>query len=368
LFSNFTFYLNDPVNGDQIQQKESRMMYGYKANYNASSMLFGKELKSHMGGGIRYDDVKDIALSNTIKREYRSDVQLGNLTESNVNAFVSETLILSERWSVNTAMRFDRFTFAYDNKISGEYKSNDAYIVSPKLSINYAINHNTQVYARTGTGFHSNDTRVVVEQNAKEILPSAYGVDLGIDTKLIDKILVHAALWRLDLEQEFVYVGDAGIVQPRGKSQRQGIDLSIRYQVLPWLFIDTDITLADPKAKGEVDDNIPLAPKFSSIGGLTFRMDNGLNGSLRYRCLDDRAANEDNSVIAQGYFLMDGAIHYTKPKFEVGMSIENMLNAAWKEAQFNTESRMFNEAQPVSELHFTPGTPLFAKFHISFFF
>ncbi len=368
LYSNFTFYLNDPVNGDQIQQKESRMIYGYKANYNAFSILFGKELKSHMGGGVRHDDVKDISLSNTIKRQYRSDVQRGDLAESNVNVFISETLMLSERWSLNAALRFDHFTFAYDNKIFGEYKSENSSIVSPKLNINYKVNDNTQVYVRTGTGFHSNDTRVVVEQNAKEILPRAYGIDFGMDTKLFDNVMIHAALWRLDLEQEFVYVGDAGIVEPSGKTQRQGIDLSIRYQVLSWLFADTDVTLADPKAKGEVDDNIPLAPTFSSIGGLTFRVKNGLNGSLRYRYLDDRAANENNSVVAKGYFLMDGVVNYTKPKFEVGMSMENILNTEWKEAQFNTESRMFDETQPVSEIHFTPGSPFFAKLHVSFFF
>ncbi len=368
LYSNFTFYLNDPVNGDQIQQKESRLIYGYKANYNASGIVFGKELKSHIGVGVRYDDVRDITLSNTIKRQHLSDVQRGNLTESNMNAFVSETLMLSERWSVNAALRFDYFSFGYDNTISGEYKTENASIISPKLNVNYKVNENTQVYLRTGTGFHSNDARVVVEENAKEILPRAFGVDLGIDTKLFDKVLVHAALWRLDLEQEFVYVGDAGIVEPSGKTQRQGIDLSIRYQMLPWLFADIDVTLADPKTKGETEDNIPLAPKFSSIGGLTFRIKNGLNGSLRYRYLDDRPANEDNSVIAKGYLLMDGLINYTKSKFEVGISIENMLNAKWNEAQFDTESRMLNEAQPVSEIHFTPGTPFFTKLHVSFFF
>ncbi len=370
LYSNFTFYLNDPVNGDQIQQEESRMIYGYKANYNTSGFLFGKELKTHVGAGIRYDDVNDIALSNTVKREFLSDIQRGDLSEANMNAFVSETIALNERWSVNAAARFDYFTFGYDNKLTDEKKKENAYIVSPKLNINYQVNENTQLYVRSGTGFHSNDARVVVEQNAKEILPRAYGVDLGVNTKLSDKVLLQAAIWRLDLDQEFVYVGDAGIVEPSGKTQRQGIDLSIRYQILTWLFADTDVTLADPKAKGTIEgeDNIPLAPKFSSIGGLTIRSKNGLNGSLRYRYLDDRAANEDNSVVAEGYFLMDGVLNYTKPKFEIGFSVENILNAEWKEAQFVTESRMFTEAEPVSEIHFTPGTPFFTKLHLSFFF
>jgi len=181
----------------------------------------------------------------------------GDLNEANANAFVSETLALSDRWSVNAALRFDYFSFRYNDKLTGEDKRKSASIVSPKLNVTYKVNSTTQLYVRSGTGFHSNDARVVVAQDAKEILPRAIGVDLGVVTKLFDKVLVHAALWRLDLEQEFVYVGDAGIVEPSGKTKRQGIDLSVRYQVLPWLFADTDITLADPKAKGEAkgEDN-----------------------------------------------------------------------------------------------------------------
>jgi len=370
LFSNFTFFLNDPVNGDQIQQKESRMIYGYKTNFHTTGILFGKELASHIGGGFRYDDVNDIRLSNTVKREFLSSVQRGDVDEANANAFLSETLALTDRLSVNAAVRFDYFSFRYNNRLTGESKSESASIVSPKLNITYKVSSNTQLYVRSGTGFHSNDTRVVVEQKAKEILPRAIGVDLGMDTKLFDKLLVHVALWRLDLEQEFVYVGDAGIVEPSGKTQRQGLDVSLRYQPLSWLFADADITLADSKAKGEAEgeDYIPLAPKFSSIGGLTVHARNGLNGSLRYRFLDNRAANEDNSVRADGYFLMDAMVNYTKPRYEIGLSLENIFNADWNEAQFDTESRLENEAQPVSEIHFTPGIPFFAKIRVTFFF
>ncbi|HNC28465.1 MAG TPA: TonB-dependent receptor, partial [Cyclobacteriaceae bacterium] len=333
-------------------------------------MFVGKKLSSHAGGGFRYDDVNDIRLSNTVKRKFLGSVQRGDINEANANAFVSETLELSDRWSVNAAVRFDYFLFSYDNRLTNDNESRHASIVSPKLNITYKINPGTQLYVRSGTGFHSNDTRVVVAQDAKQILPRAIGVDAGIDTKLFDNLLVHAALWRLDLEQEFVYVGDAGIVEPSGKTKRQGIDLSVRWQILPWLFADTDLTLADPKSKGQPEglNNIPLAPKLSSIGGMTIRCKNGLNGSLRYRYLDHRPANEDNSVTAEGYFLVDAVLNYTRSKFEIGVSAENIFDVAWKEAQFDTESRMANETTPVSEIHFTPGTPLFAKLHATFFF
>ncbi|MCZ8214924.1 MAG: hypothetical protein O9262_01730, partial [Cyclobacteriaceae bacterium] len=67
-------------------------------------------------------------------------------------------------------------------------------------------------------------------------------------------------------------------------------------------------------------------------------------------------------------WLSDLLINYTKKRYEVGLSVENIFDVAWKEAQFDTESRLFNESDPVSEIHFTPGTPFFAKLRFTLFF
>jgi hypothetical protein len=370
LYSNFTFFLNDSVQGDQIQQKESRTLYGYKANYYSNNLLFGKEFSTHAGVGIRYDQINDVTLSQTTRRKYIRDMQRGDITQGDGYAFISETLSLSEHWSINTGIRFDYFTFQYNNKVIEDRKSETAIILSPKLNITYRINNNASLYVRSGTGFHSNDARVVVEKNAREVLPRAYGLDIGFHSKLTKKLFIQGAYWRLNLDQEFVYVGDAGVVEPSGKTVRQGVDLSIRYEALPWLFFDSDITLANPKAKNtnKNENYIPLAPTLASIGGISFYRKNSFNGSLRYRYLADRPANETNSVVATGYFLLDAVLNFSKPKFEIGITFENIFNKAWKEAQFDTESRLRNESNAISEIHFTPGTPQFIKLKASFFF
>ena len=370
LYSNFTFYLNDPLNGDQINQKESRMIYGYKTNYLSEGRFLRKDLTTEFGAGLRLDDVNDISLSNTVKKEFLGDIQRGDVNEANVNVYINETLRLSEKWSFNAALRFDYFNFRYRDHLQNTNNSTGKSIVSPKLNVNYQLNTNTQFYVRTGFGFHSNDTRVVTQQSGPEILPRAYGVDLGMNTKITDRLFLHAALWGLDLDQEFVYVGDEGIVEPSGKTRRTGVDFSLRYEVLPWLFLDGDLNVTNPKSKEEPEgqDYIPLAPMVSSIGGLSFKMKNGINGTLRYRYIGDRAANEDKSVIAKGYFLADAVVNYTHEKFEVGLSAENIFDVDWNEAQFDTESRLIDEPESVSEIHFTPGTPLFLKLKVSFFF
>ena len=113
---------------------------------------------------------------------------------------------------------------------------------------------------------------------------------------------------------------------------------------------------------------VPLAPVFTSIGGLTVKNKNGFSGSVRYRFIGDRPANEDNSVIAEGYFLLDAVASYNWKKLEFSVSMENILNRYWKEAQFDTESRLQFEPASISEIHYTPGTPRFLKVGVGFNF
>ncbi len=364
LFSNFTFYLNDPVNGDQIHQQEGRWIYGYKSSFATSGQLFGKDLKTEIGGGLRYDVISDIALSHTVKRAFLNDVKRGDIRQANLNAYWSETLALTNKLSINAALRFDYLNFSYFDKLSStQPNAVGKPIVNPKLNLNYQFNQKINLFARGGTGFHSNDTRVVVAQSGKEVLPKAYGLDIGADMKLLPNLFVHTALWQLDLDQEFVYVGDEGVIEPSGKTTRQGIDLSVRYQFNSWLFADVDLNFTKPRSKeaAEGENYIPLAPLATSVGGLSFQRKDGFNGSLRYRYMGDRPAIEDNSVVAKGYFVADAILNYTKPGYSIGLSVENIFNEDWKETQFNTESRLINEALPVSEIHFTPGTPLALK-------
>lgn len=371
LFSNFTFYLHDPVNGDQINQKDSRWMYGYNTRYQATGTFFGKNLKTDLGTGLRFDNISDVELNHTVKRSFLDHITFGATRELNLNAYVSENLFLTEKFSVNAALRLDHFYFRYQDKLNAaQAPTVSKTIVSPKVNFNYQVNDNVSLFVRSGIGFHSNDARVVTAQNGKEILPRAYSVDAGSDVKITPRLFVHAALWKMNLDQEFVYSGDEGVVEPSGKTTREGIDVSLRYQVNPWLFADVDANITKPRAVGlpEGQNYIPLAPVITSVGGLTVRRGYGVNGSLRYRYLGDRPANADNTLVAKGYFITDALVNYTQKSWEVGLSIENLFNKQWKEAQFDTASQLKNEAAPVDEIHFTPGTPFSMKVRVTKYF
>lgn len=237
--------------------------------------------------------------------------------------------------------------------------------VNTKLSFFYHV-----IYLSIGKGIHSNDTRAVVVQHGLQILPAAYGSDLGTVLKPVKNVLINAAVWYLWLNQEFVYVGDEGSVEPSGKSERFGADVSLRYQPFYWLYADVDVNYSHGRAVNEPKgaNYLPLAPHFTSIGGITVKTKPGVNTSLRYRYMGDRPANEDNTVVAKGYFVADAFVNYLKKKFEIGLSVQNLFNVKWKETQFDTESRLQNEPAPVSEIHFTPGTPFSAKLSFTYLF
>jgi outer membrane receptor protein involved in Fe transport len=243
-------------------------------------------------------------------------------------------------------------------------------IASPKLNFYYDPAPTLRFYLTGGYGFHSNDSRVVVPQDGRQTLPRAKGVDLGTIFKPNPSLLLNVAAWYLALDQEFVYVGDEAVVEPGGKTRRLGLDLTARLQLLRHLFVDADFTYSYARATEEPEgaQYIPLAPAYTGTGGISWDKGKGLFGSLRFRHLGDRAANEDNSLIAKGYFLLDAVAGWKRNNVEVSFSVQNLGNVAWKEAQFDTESRLKNELEPVSEIHFTPGTPFFLKGGILFKF
>lgn len=115
-------------------------------------------------------------------------------------------------------------------------------------------------------------------------------------------------------------------------------------------------------------DYIPLAPVWTSSAGLTYTGKRGFTGSFRYRYVGARSANEDYSRIAKGYFITDAVINFTKARYEIGLNVNNVFNTRWKETQFDTRSRLKNEAAAIEEICFTPGTPFASKLSFTYKF
>ena len=384
LISNFTFYYYFPTTGDEFRQKDARDMTGYNGKITKTTTVNSTTFTSTIGAGFRYDNIYPSELDHTENGQFLSYLQYGRAKELNANTYFDET-IRAGKWLFNAGARLDYFHFYYQNlapftdtfsSIFTNINPNaQKAIVSPKLGAEYTFNSQVQLYLKAGKGFHSNDARVVIANKGYEILPAAYGADLGVNWKPLPNLYINTAIWYLYLQQEFTFGGDlinqpGGPVGLSGRTVREGIDFSARYQLTKWLFATLNINPAKPRyldsAKGH--NYVELAPTLTSTAGLDFRFKNGINGGISYRYLHNRAANTDYSLTARGYFITDLTANYTQKKYEVGIAIENLFNQQWDEAQFEYMSQLKNETKPVDEVSYTPGVPFFAKLHVSIFF
>ncbi len=409
LFSNFTFFRDDPINGDMIEQTDARQIVGLNNRFKFFHGLGPVMATTTLGGGFRSDDIEVSLWRSPGRRrlERRVDATIG---ERNLFLWTQEEMAFGPQLRLQVGLRGDYFTFDVNDHLEGSptglprasgYAQQT--ILNPKVNLAFNPRENLDFFANFGTGFHSNDARaVVLNQRVKEVekglkrqglmeaqiaselekqnfdpghrgsgtLPRAVGGELGLRTRLCDRLNLGAAAWWLDLEREFIYAGDAGTTEESGRTRRFGVDLEGRAQVLPWLWGDVDVNLSKGEARDQPDgaNEIPLAPWLTSTGGLTARHPKGYEGSLRYRRVGDRPANEDGSVTAAGYTVFDLAASYRKNRYKIHLVVENLFNAAWNEAQFDTRSLLPGEIEPASEIHFTPGNPFNVRLGLSYFF
>ncbi len=385
LYSDFTYFLTDSVNGDQIHQAEKRIMTGYNSEYTTNYTFARLKMATQAGMGLRYDDVMNDELSHTLNQSITlNPIELGDVHETNIFGYAGQKIFLLPQLVMNFGIRYDQFIQEYDNKLPADRMSSvfNNGRFSPKAGIYYNISNTARIYYSYGTGFHTNDTRTMAlgEQlggNAivTNTIPQAFSHDLGIVIKPYSKLLVSLALWRLDLQQEYTYNGDVAVIDTGGRTRRYGVDFSVRYEPFKWLYFDVDMNYAHGRAIDQPagQDYIPLAPSFTSIGGATVKINKYLAAGLRYRHIGDRPANEDNTLTALGYTVFDAVVNYSRKHYEFGAQIQNLFNVQWNEAQFATETRLKypnGTLEPTSktDVCYTPGTPFFLKLSATYKF
>ncbi|RZK53460.1 MAG: TonB-dependent receptor, partial [Hymenobacter sp.] len=169
LYSNFTFFKEDPVNGDELNQRDTgRNLYGYTGTYDRDDYLGSKALHSVLGVGTRIDDA-GLVLRHAVQRVPLDTFNIGRLYEQNLNAYLDETLTLTNRLTVNAALRADVFVFDFRGQRADSATGGFVPLagrvtrarVSPKLNLYYQVSPAVQLFVRSGLGFHSNDARGV---------------------------------------------------------------------------------------------------------------------------------------------------------------------------------------------------------------
>ncbi len=378
LFTNFTFFLNDQQNGDAINQQDRRVVYGGNLGYRQAGELFGIHSAATAGVQVRVDDIADIRLGTQTKRVPAGTTVNSEVLEASYSPFLKLEFQPTPWMRLAGGVRADYFTFDVRNlcdtcpeQPAGRKDSGQ---VSPKVNLILGPWFNTEFFANWGIGFHSNDARSTVV-DASSPLARAQGVEVGIRSKPwgVDRMELIATFWALSLGSELVFVGDEGTTEPRGPTQRYGVEIGGRGQVWGPLYLNGSVTWTHSQFKN--GDAIPLAPELTGYGALILRWPEGLSSQLQATYLGVRPLTEDRSIKAPSWINFDLTERYIIPlklphgHLEAILFIQNLFNTNWEQATFAFTSRLPNEPSGgVQDIHFVPGNPRFVMGGLSWYF
>jgi outer membrane receptor protein involved in Fe transport len=360
LFSNFTFFLDDPANGDGIKQTDrDRLVGGLDTRYEHRGTVLGVPVQSMAGVQYRVDRSR-VILGTQADRHLLARTQDVSFVEQSVSPMVKLDLAPLPWLRVVTGARGDIFHYDVRNNLtdSAERLDGNQTRAVPSVKANLVLGpwYETEFFANFGTGFHSNDARAVILDPRLPALPQARGYEFGVRSKILPRVEVSATYWALDLKSELVFAGDDGTTEARGPSHRQGWEVTTRIRLLDWLTWSGNVTLTD--SAFDNGQAIPLAPRMTARADLTARLPWGLSASAAMRYVSSRYADESRQQIARGYTLFDLSARYRYKNLEAFLSVENLANAEWREAQFFFDSRLPGEpAGGVPDIHYTPGNP-----------
>jgi TonB family protein len=355
LFSNFTLYLADPENGDEIDQQDRRTFYGAKLSYRVVHRMAGVRFDTTIGSDVRNDDIHEM-LWHTRNRVQLSPIRNNDVRETLIGAYLSEEITPVEWARVVVGARADQLAFSVDNNLQGSTDPlnprsgvDGAHQISPKASaiVSPLQRKDAQLdlYVNWGHGFHSNDVRGVFASPSVTSLARAVGEEIGARTRLFDRFDLAAAGWLLDLDSETTWNGDGGTTNVGPATRRYGVELEGRFEFTPWLAADGAVTFTHSQFSTDRENGggLALAPKQTWSGGLSARHGLGPGtgrAGLRFYGIGDRPASDDGVIVAPGFTQVDLHVGYRMRRWDLAIDIENLLDGDYRSAQFDTVSRL----------------------------
>jgi hypothetical protein len=365
LYSNFTFFLNDPVHGDEIEQEDQRKAAGFDTWWRDVETTGDLTFTTRIGSQGRQDRIDARLFHDEVRERLDTNVD-AHVDEARIGLYAREEIAWKDRVRLVGGARVDHYTFAVDDELDvpadGATSSGveDAALVSPKANLIVSATKHLDLFANFGRGFHSNDARGVVQSvDPVDPLTVATGYEGGVRVHKDGIGEVAVVAWALDLDAETVWVGDEGTTELNGPTHRQGLDMSVRANPVEWLYGDLDATVSKSVYVANAGNGsaVALAPPFTLAGGIGVEHPSGFGGGARLRHLSSRPANDDGSLTADGWTIVDANATYRARWFGLELQIDNVLDTKWKEVQFATESRLADEKEPVEDICFTPGSP-----------
>jgi outer membrane receptor protein involved in Fe transport len=366
LYSNFTYFLDDPVNGDQIEQAEKRFIAGGSASQTWFMKIGGREMWNTLGALVRRDRIEPVGLYATAARQRLATTRQDDVTVASAGLYFSNTVTWTPWLRTIAGLRGDYADFDVSSDIPVNSGTAHDSLWSPKLSLVFGPWTNTEYFVNAGRGFHSNDARgttITVDPKTGEAaervdpLVRTFGYEVGARSELAKGLTASTALWLLDQDSELLFVGDAGTTEPSRPSRRYGLEVLTQY--LPRPGIAFDLSLAFTHARFRDDDPagnyIPGAPDSVASAGVTVDRGYGWFGALRWRYFGPRPLTEDDSVRSKPTSLVNARLGYAFGKsMKFQLDVFNLFNRQDHDIDYFYESQLRGELAPVADIHFHP--------------
>ncbi len=382
LFSNFTLFARDAERGDQIEQTDARFVWGLDTAYERHFTLAGLDTYLTTGVQLRNDNIEN-GLWHAERRVRLADCfDTGNpcnedsIRIRDIAGYAEATIHVWPHIHVLPGIRVEQLTWDVDDLDPATRSDPDTAgsgtaaraMILPKLSVEAEVGRKLNLFANAGSGFHSNDARGNVTSRGGS-LARALGAEVGFRTTIVPRVRIAADVWYLHLASELVWSGDAGGTEASDPTRRHGVDVEATYNPRPWLRLDANVSVARATLVRNAGNSngLALAPRLMGQGGVTL-VDGPQFVALRARGIADRPGNDDGSLTAEGYLIFDLVAGRTFGKLDLNLTINNVLDSAWREAQFADESAITPGGAVVEQMHFTPGIPLTATATASYRF
>jgi len=359
LFNNFTYFLNDPVLGDQFHQHDDRIVAGANASRTLDGSLDGRPMQTTFGVQTRYDDI-DLALTDTFQRSFLSNVRSDKVGEGSVGVYAQNMVRWTDWLRTTLGWRGDYYTAnvssIFDANNSGHVSAG---IGSPKFTMVLGPFNKTEFFLGAGTGMHSNDARgaTITEDpvdpatklSASPLLVRTKGAEAGVRSKIVPGLDSSLSAFLLDQDSEIIFSGDAGDTSASRPSRRYGLEWTNRYRPVSWLDVDADLAMTHARFLGFDSDQaalydslagfpqaqignapgnyIPNAPAMVASAGITLGEKTGPFGGLRWRYLASSPLTEDNAFRSPATSVFNGRIGYRDSNgWRIQLDVLNLLN------------------------------------------
>ncbi|WP_404340891.1 TonB-dependent receptor [Pseudoalteromonas mariniglutinosa] len=378
LFSNFSYFLNNPINGDQFHQADSRTITGLAVSYQFTQQA-ALPINHTFGIDIRNDDIDNVGLYNTQARQYLSTVREDSVNETSYSAYWQTQIDFSQRLEANIGARYDYLKASVNSNNALNSGDADDNLITLKTSLNYLFSDNFAAYVNYGQGFHSNDARgATISQDPisldpadkVDLLVKSNGAELGLRYFDERHFNLSAALWWLELDSELLFVGDAGNTEASDASKRYGIELSAYYWLNDQFSLDTEASFTHSRLDINSNNNyVEGAVPLVASAGMNWYITEQWQTSMRIRHIGKRTLSDDGNNRSNPLTVVNGLISYQQTHWKVDLALLNLFNSNDHDIDYFYASRLAGEpSDGVEDNHFHPIEPRTVRLNLSVLF